>query len=416
MDILGIVLAGGKGERLYPLTQERAKPAVPIGGKYRLIDFVLSNFANSGIESIYVLTQFKAQSLMRHLEEAWRVSDFRNDRFLTVVPAQMRVGGDWYQGTADAVYQNLNLIERHRPELVAVFGADHIYRMNVQQMIDHHRAVGADVSVAVLPVDIEMATNFGIVEVDDDWRVRAFDEKPAAPKAIPGEPSHALVSMGNYVFNSDLLIETLRADAKQADSRHDFGSNILPSLVASHNLSAYDFHKNRVPLDFKGEEASYWRDVGTLESYYEANMDLRAISPSLNLYNRSWPIRTLGYGGPPPKFVFDAESRTGVAINSIVAEGTIISGSKIYGSIIGQHVRIHSYCHIEDSIIMDWVEIGRGCRIKNAIIDKFNTLVPGTEIGYDREKDRQRYTVAGDRITVMPRAAEKNCWTTIGWQ
>jgi glucose-1-phosphate adenylyltransferase len=203
MDVLGIILAGGKGERLYPLTEERSKPAVPIGGKYRLIDFVLSNFANSGIESIYVLTLFKALSLMRHLEEGWRVSDFRNDRFLTVVPAQMRVGSDWYQGTADAAYQNINLIERHRPELVVIFGADHIYRMNVQRMIDHHRAAGADVSVAVLPVDIEMASRFGIVEVDEDWRVRAFDEKPAAPKAIPGEPSHALVSMGNYVFNTD---------------------------------------------------------------------------------------------------------------------------------------------------------------------------------------------------------------------
>jgi glucose-1-phosphate adenylyltransferase len=413
MDVLGIILAGGKGERLAPLTQERAKPAVPIGGKYRLIDFVLSNFANSGIEAIYVLTQFKAQSLIRHLEEGWRVSDFRNDRFLTSVPAQMRTGGDWYQGTADAVYQNINLIERHQPELVAVFGADHVYRMNIQQMIDSHRANGADVTVAVLPVDVDTASQFGVLKVDDNWRIRAFDEKPAEPESIPGETSLALASMGNYIFNSDLLLEILQRDAGQENSQHDFGRNILPALLQSHKLMAYDFRKNRVPLDFKGEEAGYWRDVGTIEAYFAANMDLRAVSPSLNLYNKSWPIRTLGYGGPPPKFVFDEAGRTGVAINSIVAEGTIISGSRVSGSVIGQNVRIHSYCHIEDSIIMDWVEIGRGCRIKNAIIDKFNTLAPGTEIGYDREQDREWYAVAADGITIIPRAAEKSCWTTI---
>lgn len=406
-------MAGGKGERLAPLTQERAKPAVPIGGKYRLIDFVLSNFANSGIEAIYVLTQFKAQSLIRHLEEGWRVSDFRNDRFLTIVPAQMRTGGDWYQGTADAVYQNVNLIERHQPELVAVFGADHVYRMNIQQMIDRHRADGADVTVAVLPVDVDTASQFGVLKVDDNWRIRAFDEKPAEPESIPGETSLALASMGNYIFNSDLLLEILQRDAGQDNSQHDFGRNILPALLQSHKLMAYDFRKNSVPLDFKGEESSYWRDVGTIEAYFAANMDLRAVSPSLNLYNKSWPIRTLGYGGPPPKFVFDEAGRTGVAINSIVAEGTIISGSRVSGSVIGQNVRIHSYCHIEDSIIMDWVEIGRGCRIKNTIIDKFNTLAPGTEIGYDREQDREGYAVAGDGITIIPRAAEKTCWTTI---
>jgi len=413
MDVLGIILAGGRGERLYPLTQERAKPAVPIGGKYRLIDFVLSNFANSGIESIYVLTQFKAQSLIRHLEEGWRLSDFRHDRFLTIVPAQMRTGGDWYQGTADAVYQNINLIERHRPELVAVFGADHVYRMNVQQMIDRHRATGAAVSVAVLPVEIDSATQFGVLAVDDDWRIRAFDEKPAEPKAIPGEPTLALASMGNYIFNTDVLLDALRKDAERSDTRHDFGHDILPGLLRSEKLLAYDFRKNSVPLDFKGEESSYWRDVGTIEAYFEANMDLRSVRPSLNLYNKNWPIRTLGYGGPPPKFVFDEAERVGVAINSIVAEGSIVSGSRIYGSVIGQNVRIHSYCHIENSIIMDWVEIGRGCRIKNAIIDKYNTLEPGTEIGYNRDNDRARYTTAGSDITVVARGAEKTCWTTI---
>lgn len=413
MDVLGIVLAGGKGERLFPLTQERAKPAVPIGGKYRLIDFVLSNFANSGIEAIYVLTQFKAQSLIEHLDAGWRVSDFRHDRFLNVVPAQMRSGSDWYRGTADAVYQNINLIERHRPELVAVFGADHVYRMNVRQMIEHHRAAGVDASVAVLPVAVETATQFGVLAVDDDWRVRAFDEKPAEPKAIPGEPALALASMGNYIFDTEMLLEALRDDAARSDSQHDFGRDILPALLQSGKLLAYDFRKNSVPLDFRGEESSYWRDVGTIEAYYEANMDLRAVRPSLNLYNKSWPIRTLGYGGPPPKFVFDEAGRVGVAINSIVAEGTIISGSRIYGSVIGQNVRIHSYCHVENSIVMDWVEIGRGCRIKNAIIDKYNTLEPGTVIGYDRESDREHFATAGNEITVVARGAEKNCWTTV---
>lgn len=413
MEVLGIILAGGRGERLHPLTEERSKPAVPIGGKYRLIDFVLSNFVNSGIQSIYVLTQFKSQSLIHHLDAGWRFNDFRHDRFISVVPAQMRIGSDWYRGTADAVYQNFNLIERHRPKLVAIFGADHIYRMNMQQMIDRHLSAGADVSVAVLPVALEDAPQFGILSVDDQWRVQAFEEKPADPTPMPGDPSLALASMGNYIFNTEVLLEALREDSNDSDSKHDFGRNILPALLRGHKLVAYDFRGNKVPLDFKGEEGSYWRDVGTLDSYFEANMDLRAVRPSLNLYNRSWPIRTLGYGGPPPKFVFDEGGRTGVAINSIVAEGTIISGSRIYGSVIGQNVRIHSYCHIEDSIIMDWVEIGRRCRIKNAIIDKFNTIEPDTEIGFEPEGDRQRYTVTATGITVVPRAPEKACWTSI---
>ena len=413
MDILGIVLAGGRGERLYPLTEERSKPAVPVGGKYRLIDFVLSNFANSGIESIYVLTQYKAQSLMRHLEQGWRFSDFRGERFLTIVPAQMRIGSDWYRGTADAVFQNLNLIERHRPARVAVFGSDHIYRMNVKEMDQAHLHTGAVATVAALPVSIDEARQFGVMEVDDQWRIVGFEEKPVHPKAIPGEPDLALASMGNYIFNTPDLITLLREDGEQSDSPHDFGKSILPKMVESGKLFAYDFRKNGVPLDFRGEETSYWRDVGTIEAYYDANMDLRLVRPSLNLYNRSWPIRTLGYGGPPPKFVIDEAGRTGVAINSIVAEGTIISGSRIYGSVIGQNVRIHSYCHIEDSIIMDWVEIGRNCRIKNAIIDKFNTLAPETTIGYDAEADRSRYVLSERGIVVVPRGKEKDSWETI---
>jgi glucose-1-phosphate adenylyltransferase len=410
MEILGIVLAGGKGERLYPLTRDRAKPAVPFGGKYRIIDFVLSNFVNSGIYSLYVLTQFKSQSLLEHLDQAWRISDFLQDRFITPVPAQMRTGEDWYRGTADAVCQNLYLIERHRPELVAVFGADHIYRMNIRQMVQEHREKGAAATVAVLPVRIEEASKFGVVEVDSEWRVLGFHEKPHDPRPIPGDPAHALASMGNYVFSAERLFQALLEDNADPASEHDFGRNILPALVETSRVQAYDFRKNRIPLPFHNEEPSYWRDVGTIETYYEANMDLRAVDPALNLYNRSWPIRTVGYGDPPAKFVFDEESRRGVALNSIVGEGTIISGSTVRGSVIGRNVRIHSYSLIEDSIILDWVEIGRGCRIRRAIVDKHNVILPDTEIGYDPQRDRERYFVSETGVVVVPRAELKGGW------
>ena len=404
MYILGIVLAGGRGERLYPLTEHRAKPAVPFGGRYRIIDFVLSNFVNSGILSIYVLTQFKAQSLLEHLDRGWRASDFLGEHFITSVPAQMRMGDDWYQGTADSVYQNLYLIERHNPKLVAVFGADHIYRMNIRQMIDEHQKKGADVTVAALPVRIEEAAgNFGVMEVDADWRIVGFEEKPRHPKPIPGESDFALVSMGNYLFNTELLVQALVADAQQESSAHDFGRNILPALINEQRAYAYDFRKNRVPSIQKGEEPSYWRDLGTIEAYYEANMDLCSIDPSFNLYNRSWPLRTVGYGDPPAKFVFDWHDRQGMALNSIVAEGTIISGSVVKNCVIGQNVRIHSYSQIEDSVLMDWVEVGRDCKIRHAIIDKSNVIPPNSEIGYDLNKDRERYFVSESGIVVIAR-------------
>jgi len=403
-------LAGGKGERLYPLTRDRAKPAVPFGGKYRIIDFVLSNFVNSGIYAVYVLTQFKAQSLMRHLEQGWRLSDFVEDRFITVVPAQMRTGGEWYQGTADSVYQNLYLIQRHAPKLVAVFGADHVYRMNIAQMIEEHHAKEAEVTVAALPVKIEEASQFGVIEIDNHWRIIGFEEKPTAPKAIPGEPAYALVSMGNYLFNTEVLMQVLKADSDNRSSTHDFGHDILPVLVSGQKLYAYDFRKNRIPLPLKSEEPSYWRDLGSIEAYYEANMDLRAVDPSFNLYNHSWPIRTVGNGSPPAKFVFDEEERRGQAINSIVGEGTVISGSLVRGSVIGRNVRIHSYCLIEDSILMDWVEVGRGCRIRKTIIDKNHIIAPGTEIGYDSDLDRERYFVSESGIVVIPRAQPKSAW------
>ena len=407
MDVLGIIMAGGKGERLYPLTRDRAKPAVPFGGKYRIIDFVLSNFFNSGVYSIYVLTQFKAQSLLDHIEQAWRLSAIVGDRFVTAVPAQMQNGNSWYQGTADSVRQNLHLIQRHSPKLVAIFGADHIYRMNIRQMIGEHWAKKAEATVAVLPVKIEGASGFGIIEVDEEWRITGFEEKPVQPKPIPGEPGYALVSMGNYLFNTDDLIQALASDARNLASRHDFGRDILPALVGNRKLYAYDFRKNRIPVAFKREEPSYWRDVGTIEAYYEANMDLRAIDPSLNLYNRSWPIRSARYDGPPTKFVFDEEGRRGEAINSVTGDGTIISGSVVRGCVVGSNVRIHSYSVIEDSVIMNWVEIGRGCRIRRAIIDKHNVIPPGTEIGYNADRDRERYFVSESGIVVIPRGEPK---------
>ncbi len=411
IEVLGIVLAGGRGERLYPLTQDRAKPAVPFGGKYRIIDFVLSNLVNSGIYAIYVLTQFKSQSLMEHLDLAWRLSDFFQDRFITAVPAQMRTGEGWYQGTADSVYQNLYLIRRHSPRIVAIFGADHVYRMNIEQMLKEHRDKRAEVTIATLPVKIEEASQFGVLEVDSDWRVIGFEEKPERPKPIPGEPDFALVSMGNYLFNADVLIQALSADSNRPSSHHDFGRDVLPSLLGHRRLHGYDFRKNRIPHPLKGEEPSYWRDLGTIEAYYEANMDLRAVDPSFNLYNRSWPIRTAGYGDPPAKFVFDYEGRSGIAVNSIVGEGTIISGSAIRASVIGRNVRIHSYGQIEECILMDWVEIGRGCRVRRAIIDKFNVIPPGAEIGYDPVKDRERYFVSESGIVVIPRVRERGPWS-----
>lgn len=410
MYILGVVMAGGRGERLYPLTQHRAKPAVPFGGRYRIIDFVLSNFINSGILSIYVLTQFKAQSLLEHLDRGWRTTDFLGEHFVTPVPAQMRSGDDWYQGTADAIYQNLYLLERHSPKLVAVFGADHIYRMNVRQMIDDHQKQSADATVAALPVKIEEASQFGVIEIDDNWRIVGFDEKPARPKSIPGEPSLALVSMGNYLFNNEVLIEALTRNAANPASNHDFGRDVLPELVKGGRVFAYDFRKNRVPSPSKGEEPSYWRDLGTIEAYFDASMDLCSIDPSFNLYNRSWPLRTVGYADPPAKFVFDWADRQGTAVNSVVAEGTIISGSYVHNCVVGRNVRIHSFSQIDNSVIMDWVEIGRNCRIRNAIIDKANVIPSGTEIGYDTEKDRERYFVSPSGIVVLGRGPRKTTW------
>ncbi len=405
-SILAMIMAGGKGERLHPLTSERAKPAVTFGGKYRIIDFVLSNFVNSGITSLYVLTQFKAQSLLNHLRDGWQFGTLLEDHFIIPVPAQMRMGEEWYRGTADAVWQNIVFIERHQPEIVAVFGADHIYRIDVRQMVEFHRTKGADATVAALPVPRDQASLFGVIQVDEDWRITGFQEKPSPKEAvpIPNQPEMILSSMGNYLFNTDVMLEELAADAEDPDSDHDFGNTILPKIFPSRRLYAYDFRSNQVPGRVKGEETGYWRDIGTLSAYWQANMDLCTPDPIFNLYNRNWPLRTANYNDPPAKFVYDEEGRRGQAVNSIVSEGCVLSGAHVSGSVLGRNVFVHSYASVEESVIFDNVDIGRGCQIRRAIIDKNVHIPPGTKIGLDPAWDKERFFVDEDhQITVVPR-------------
>ena len=400
--VLAMVMAGGKGTRLYPLTKERAKPAVPFGGKYRIIDFVLSNLVNSGIYSIYVLTQFKAQSLMEHLKDGWRFGSLLKDQFVTIVPAQMRTGEVWYKGTADAIYQNLNLIKRFEPDIVAIFGADHIYRMDIRQMISFHVENRADATVAAIPIPIHDAHGFGVIQVDGNLKVTGFQEKPKEPSPMPDNPDMALISMGNYLFNTDFLIDVLVEDAKK-DTDHDFGKTILPGIYETSRLFAYDFMKNEPP-GITERERGYWRDVGTIKAYWEASMDLKRIDSTFDLYNSKWPIRTASYGAPPSKFCYDKHGRRGSVINSIVSEGCIIRGGKVQDSILGRNVYIQSDSSIINSILMDDVEIGEGCRINMAIIDKGVKIPPGTEIGYNFEEDRKNYFMDEESsIIVIPK-------------
>ncbi|MBI4382751.1 MAG: glucose-1-phosphate adenylyltransferase [Nitrospinae bacterium] len=404
MNVLGMIMAGGEGSRLYPLTMERAKPAVPFGGKYRLIDFVLSNFINSKIYSIYVLTQFKSQSLTEHLHEGWRFGSILPDHFILPVPAQKRTGEAWYRGTADAIFQNINLIEGRGYDIVAIFGADHIYRMDLRQMIDLHVAKRADATVAANPVPIKEASAFGVLQVDGDSRIVGFQEKPREnPVTIPGRPHEVYASMGNYVFNADFLVNILYEDAKNAGSEHDFGKNILPSLFEKARLYAYDFRSNQIPGS-SPEESGYWRDVGTIQAFWEANMDLRNIKPAFNLYNRRWPIKAPTPGSPPAKFVFNEDGRRGQAINSLVSEGTIISGGIVQDSVIGQDVFIHSGAAVINSLIMDRVTVGRNCKINMAIIDKEVSIPEGCVIGYNLEDDKKRFHVDEEsNIIVIPK-------------
>ena len=399
--VLGIVLAGGKGTRLYPLTRERAKPAVPFGGKYRIIDFVLSNFINSGINSLYVLTQFRSQSLLQHLSEGWQFGSLLKTQFVIPVPAQMRSPGEtWYQGTADAIYQNINLVEQSDPHVVAIFGGDHIYRMNITNMIEYHVQKSADVTVAAIPVPRKEAAEFGVIEAADDGHILAFHEKNPNAPTMPGDDSRVYASMGNYIFSTRTLLRLLHDDAGEQNSNHDFGRDILPKLAGHSEMFAYDFQTNRIPGE-PVDAAPYWRDVGTIDAYYEANMDLRRVSPALNLYNREWPVRTTSYPDPPAKFTFDEENRRGQAIDSIVAGGCILSGGMVRNSVLGRNVRVHSSATVEESVILDNCDIGRRAKVKRAILDK-NVRVPeDAVIGYDLERDRTHHHVTESGIVVV---------------
>jgi glucose-1-phosphate adenylyltransferase len=413
LRVLSFVLAGGKGTRLYPLTKERAKPAVPFGGQYRIIDFVLSNLINSGIYSVYVLIQFKSQSLLQHLRDGWEFSGLLKNHFVIPVPAQMRTPGEsWYKGTADAIYQNINLIEQSDPHLVAVFGADHIYRMNIRAMLEFHEQKRAQATVAAIPVPKALAAEFGVVETAPDGRILAFHEKNPDAPTMPGNPDMVLASMGNYIFSTAPLMRYLHEDAKMKDTAHDFGRNILPRWVERGDVYAYDFQTNRIPGDPVGA-ACYWRDVGSIDAYYDATMDLRNVTPALNLYNRRWPLRTAGYDDPPVKFTFDEEGRRGAAIDSIVSSGSILSGGQVRNSVLGRGVKVHTGAAVDDCIVFDNCDIGRRAKIKRAILDK-NVIVPeDAVIGYDLEEDRKRYHVTESGIVVVEGLRSKVALATL---
>ena len=405
-NILTMILAGGMGERLYPLTRDRAKPAVPFGGRYRIIDFVINNFINSGFFKIKVMTQFKSNSLIEHITRTWRLVP-EIGQYVDIVPAQMRKGPFWFRGTADAVFQNLELIFDEQPEFVCVFGGDHIYKMDVNQMLQEHLTNDADLTIATIPVPVEEAHHFGIVEVDSDWRVTGFVEKPKeGAKTIPGRPDMVLASMGNYIFKANVMIDVLQRNALR-DAAHDFGKEIIPAMYPRMKVFAYDFGQNHVPGEAEINRG-YWRDVGTIDSYFAASLDLVAVTPLFHLYNAQWPMVSAPLNLPPAKFVFaDSKSqRIGIATDSLVSAGVIISGGTINRSVLHPRVRIHSYTDVDESILMDGVEIGRHSKIKRTIIDKGVKIPPNTTIGYDLEADRQRFTVTDTGIVVVPKGAE----------
>src|SRR4051812_10635710 len=400
--VLGIVLAGGEGKRLAPLTADRAKPAVPFGGNYRLIDFALSNLVNGDFRQIVVLTQYKSHSLDRHISTTWRLSPLLGN-YVAPVPAQMRLGPRWFVGSADAIYQNYNLIADARPAHIIVFGADHIYRMDPRQMVDQHIANGAGVTVAALRVPIEQANQFGVIETAANGvDIAAFREKPSDAKGLPDAPEQVYASMGNYVFSTEALISTVSADANDETSKHDIGGNIIPALVAQNEAQVYDFSANEVPGATE-RDRGYWRDVGTLDAYYDAHMDLISVHPIFNMYNHDWPIHTWPDVTQPAKFVFDEEDRRGTAVDSMVCAGVVVSGATVRRSILSPLTHLHSYALVEDSILMHGVEIARSAVVRRAIVDKNVFIGEGVEIGVDPEADRERFDVSAGGVVVIPK-------------
>jgi len=403
--VLAMILAGGEGRRLDPLTRERAKPAVPFGGRYRIIDFVLSNFANSGIVRMKVLVQYKSESLNTHVQRAWRLTSLLNE-YVEIVPAQMRYGPKWFEGSADAIYQNLNIITDEEPDFTFVFGADHVYRMDVRQMMDYHTDNQADLTVAAIPVPRALASECGIIEMAPDGRMIGFHEKPrpGTEKTMPGDDTRCLASMGNYLFTTDSLVQEIVRDAGDEASAHDFGKSIVTSMHTRKRVFVYDFMKNIVPGQSE-KERGYWRDVGSLDAYYQSNMDLVDVDPVFSLYNFEWPIFTIRYNYPPAKFVFnnEKERRVGHATDSLISEGCIISGGHVHHSILSPRVRINSYSYVEGAILFEDVTVGRHCKIRRAIIDKHVDIPPGTVIGYDPEEDRARFQVTESGIVVIPK-------------
>ena len=398
-DTYALVLAGGKGSRLRQLTDWRAKPAVPFGGKFRIVDFVLSNCVNSGIRQIGVATQYKAHSLIRHIQRGWSFLDGRFKEFVDVLPASQRTADEsWYQGTADAVYQNLDILRAVRPSHVLVLGGDHIYKMDYGKMLSDHVRKGADVTVACLEVPLAEASAFGVMGVDETLRVREFVEKPPHPKAVPGRPDRALVSMGIYVFGADFLYEQLEHDTREADSTHDFGRDLIPRLVGSHQVYAHDFMDSCVGVK---DGVPYWRDVGEVDAYWEANLDLARVDPELNLYDTQWPIWTYQEQLPPAKFVFDQDDRRGYAVDSLVSGGCIVSGSRVSGSVLFSNVRVHSYSEVEDSVLLPEVTVGRRVRLRRCVVDKGCELPDGLQAGLDPDEDRRRFHVTRGGITLI---------------
>jgi glucose-1-phosphate adenylyltransferase len=393
--IIAFVMAGGQGSRLQPLTTNRSKPSVPFGARYRIVDFVLSNLVNSQIQTIYLLVQYKSQSLIEHVRKAWTISPLLQSQFVTVVPPQMMSGTHWFQGTADAVNQNIALIEEHRPDLVAVFGADHIYRMDIRQMVEFHKARNADVTIAALPVPLAEASSFGVIAADEEGRISAFEEKPANPTPLPADPTMAFASMGNYIFDAKVLMQALKESEAAGES--DFGQHVLPRLLNTHRLFAYDFATNVIPGVHPYETPVYWRDVGTIDAYFDAHKDVLGAEPAFDMFNPEWPIFSSGYQGPVAR-VLGGELR-----NTLLGAATMIhDGARLTNSIIRREAVIEEDVVLEDCIIMDYVRICRGARLRNVIVDRHNVIEAGDEIGFDLAKDQKRFPVTAGGVTVVP--------------